>query len=472
MAERSLMSCLKATKSEIIETLSSFVDQKGKLWWYKRGDEGQGVTLVAHIDTVWDGGGTKWVYNEKTRVSDEVPVPEARRRIYFDRKEGVIWSPDGLGADDRAGVFSLLYIWDKMPEGKRPNLLFTDLEEKGGQGARDACKELKEELAKANVFIELDRKNLVDAVFYNSEPKEFIAYVCSFGYKEATGSFSDISIIGREMEICSVNLSCGYYDQHTKAEHLYVTDLFGSLRKAIPMIQKFQEDGKRWGLPQKSFREYKGSRKYDKYDNRWSGWGHTTHHPQCLCDMCLIPRGFHGDARDWQKGYEEGALDDGFSEAQRELFAQGKKEASVVNGASRTLDHHPRCRCRLCLSEKKQKKSDKGNGKGKSAIASSDWQHHKWCGCEHCDAEYGDRVVRYEGVNGEAIILTDSGLIIRQYKKPELLKDADADENKVRTEERAAIAAEGTSVVAASSPVPPPPNRTFRVYRDGKWWTK
>ena len=42
------------------------------------------IALVAHLDTVF-----------KTPVS----------KLYYDRQEGVLWSPDGLGADDRAGAY-------------------------------------------------------------------------------------------------------------------------------------------------------------------------------------------------------------------------------------------------------------------------------------------------------------------------------------------------------------------------------
>ena len=47
------------------------------------------IALVAHMDTVF-----------------KVPVSD----LYYDRLKGVLWSPDGLGADDRAGIFAILKI--------------------------------------------------------------------------------------------------------------------------------------------------------------------------------------------------------------------------------------------------------------------------------------------------------------------------------------------------------------------------
>ena len=54
------------------------------------------VALVAHLDTVY-----------RTPVSN----------LYYDQRKGVLWSPDGLGADDRAGVFAILRI---IQDGYRP----------------------------------------------------------------------------------------------------------------------------------------------------------------------------------------------------------------------------------------------------------------------------------------------------------------------------------------------------------------
>ena len=62
------------------------------------------LALVAHMDTVF-----------------KLP-PE---QIYFDRQQGVLWSPDGLGADDRAGVFLILKIVQVMKKNRKPTIIFT-----------------------------------------------------------------------------------------------------------------------------------------------------------------------------------------------------------------------------------------------------------------------------------------------------------------------------------------------------------
>jgi acetylornithine deacetylase/succinyl-diaminopimelate desuccinylase-like protein len=69
------------------------------------------VALVAHMDTVF-----------KTPVSN----------LYYDQRKGVLWSPEGLGADDRAGIFAIIKI---IQEGLRPSIILTTGEEQGGVGA-------------------------------------------------------------------------------------------------------------------------------------------------------------------------------------------------------------------------------------------------------------------------------------------------------------------------------------------------
>ena len=70
------------------------------------------IALVAHLDTVF-----------------EKPVKD----LYYDTRKNVLWSPEGLGADDRAGVYAILHILRNTP--LRPSVIFTTDEELGGLGA-------------------------------------------------------------------------------------------------------------------------------------------------------------------------------------------------------------------------------------------------------------------------------------------------------------------------------------------------
>lgn len=171
------------------------------------------IALVAHMDTVF-----------KTPVSN----------LYYDQRKGVMWSPEGLGADDRAGVFAILKI---IQDGFRPSVIFTTDEEKGGLGACELAS-IDCPIPNLKYMIELDRRGSNDCVFYDCYCPEFVQYVESFGFCEKWGSFSDISFLMAEWNVCGVNLSVGYDDEHSYTEVLHVGALFDTIRKVKKMLQE------------------------------------------------------------------------------------------------------------------------------------------------------------------------------------------------------------------------------------------
>ncbi len=171
------------------------------------------IALVAHMDTVF--------YNQ----------PE---EVYYDQRKGVLWSPNGLGADDRAGIFAILQI---IQSGLRPSIILTTDEERGGLGAqRLAKKECPIPFLK--YMIELDRKGSCDCVFYDCANPQFIQYIEKFGFVERTGSFSDISFLMEKWKVCGVNLSIGYQDEHSIAEILNVGAMFRTIEIVKKMLQE------------------------------------------------------------------------------------------------------------------------------------------------------------------------------------------------------------------------------------------
>lgn len=181
------------------------------------------IALVAHLDTVF--------YNQPSE-------------IYYDQRKGILWSPDGLGADDRAGIFAILQI---IQAGYRPSIILTTDEERGGLGAQKlAKKECPIEFLR--YMIQLDRRGSNDCVFYDCANGEFIKYIESFGFSEAIGSFSDISFLMPAWQVCGVNLSVGYKDEHSIAETLNVHQLF----KTIEKVEKMLSDDK---IPHFQYRE-------------------------------------------------------------------------------------------------------------------------------------------------------------------------------------------------------------------------
>lgn len=169
------------------------------------------IALVAHMDTVF-----------------HTPVID----LYYDRRKGIMWSPQGLGADDRAGIFAILKI---VQAGYRPSVIFTTDEEKGGYGAT-ALGMTDCPIPDLKYLIELDRQGTNDCVFYDCYCPDFINYVESFGFCEQHGSFSDISFLMSDWGVCGVNLSIGYEDEHSYNEILKVGPMLDTIRKVKEML--------------------------------------------------------------------------------------------------------------------------------------------------------------------------------------------------------------------------------------------
>ena len=182
------------------------------------------VMLIAHLDTV-----------------HEQPV----RDICISADKNILMSPQGIGGDDRCGVFALVKVFQSAQI--KPWLLFTCDEEIGGIGAKQFCLahqqlQLPNQLDKFKFLIELDRKGKNDAVFYRCANPDFEAYITAKGFKTAQGSFSDISLIAPELEIAAVNLSCGYYSAHTRHEYINRSHLDNTIQKVINIASESYRD--------------------------------------------------------------------------------------------------------------------------------------------------------------------------------------------------------------------------------------
>jgi len=205
----------KSLKSSLEATLKAFykqdkiVNKDGYLMFI--GDSNIG--LLAHMDTV------------------HKMMP---REIFWDKEQNVIWSPEGLGGDDRCGIYAIMKI---VAAGFRPTILFLEDEETGGRGATKLVMDYPSPPKKLNCLIELDRMDKNDAVFYDCDNVKFEKYIESFGFMGNWGTFSDISIVAPAWHIAAVNLSIGYMDEHTKSERVYVDDMEGTIEKVKLILQ-------------------------------------------------------------------------------------------------------------------------------------------------------------------------------------------------------------------------------------------
>lgn len=176
------------------------------------------VLLIAHLDTV-----------------HKEPV----RQVCKTAEGNILMSPQGIGGDDRCGVYAL--VTAHTQSRKKPWLLFTCDEEIGGIGARTFCKnysnkKLPKELGKMKLLIEIDRKGQTDAVYYECDNPDFEKYISSKGFVTQYGTFSDISYIAPELGVAAVNLSSGYYNAHTQHEYINREHLNATVQKVVEII--------------------------------------------------------------------------------------------------------------------------------------------------------------------------------------------------------------------------------------------
>ena len=169
------------------------------------------IALVAHMDTVF-----------KTPAID----------VFYDREKNVIWSPEGLGADDRAGIFAIMTL---IRKGLRPHVVFTTDEEIGAAGAIELAYE-ECPFKDLRFVIQLDRRGPNDCVFYDCANREFVDYIEQFGFVEAIGTFTDICLLCPEWGVAGVNLSVGYRDEHSVSEVLFVGHLLDTIAKVEKIL--------------------------------------------------------------------------------------------------------------------------------------------------------------------------------------------------------------------------------------------
>lgn len=181
------------------------------------------VLLVSHMDTV----------HEKRSMP---------KSIFHDPTSNVMWSPDGIGGDDRCGIFSILMLLANRKS--KPSVLFTKDEEIGCLGAKSASRKIAKDIhSKFKFIVELDRRGQDDCVFYQCNNQEFIKYIETFGFVKNTGSCSDISQLCPSWDVAGVNLSIGYFNEHTQQEYINLDYMVKTINRVDNILESVDKDG-------------------------------------------------------------------------------------------------------------------------------------------------------------------------------------------------------------------------------------
>lgn len=175
------------------------------------------VLLVAHSDTVWD-------------LDPRFPATVAYEDgIFFSQTDGL-----GIGADDRAGC---AILWALRNLGH--SLLITSGEEIGCIGSRWIVgnnPDIFNTINNHQFLVQFDRRGSSDFKCYDIGTDQFRAYV-----QEVTGfsepdrrSRTDIVVLSQR--VCGVNLSVGYYHEHTPSEKLVFQEWSNTLKTAYQWL--------------------------------------------------------------------------------------------------------------------------------------------------------------------------------------------------------------------------------------------
>lgn len=175
------------------------------------------VMLVAHMDTVHK---------------------EIVQQILYMDNGNIISSPQGIGGDDRCGIYMIL----KIIENYNCSVLFVEDEEIGCVGSKKFVKAIndnKVDVCLVNYLIELDRKGKDDAVFYDCDNPEFEDFILKDkDWKLDFGTYTDITELAPALGVAAVNFSCGYYKPHTTQEYVVVSEMEANINKVKNLLER------------------------------------------------------------------------------------------------------------------------------------------------------------------------------------------------------------------------------------------
>lgn len=213
--------------------------------------------LVAHLDTI-NTKRKNYNYGSyyasdpaliKVKGTEKDRTPEEEDILVTDHY--ILLSPECkssiqcLGADDRVGVKTILDILDM---GLRPHILFTTDEEVGCVGSRKAVEEnALEGLKTASMLIQIDRgvheSSWHEMVTYDFDPESHkeIFNELRKTYKMATGSYTDVAVLGPHLDKPIVNVSASYHQEHTTDEFINLDAYEYNTQGLVKFIKWAQE---------------------------------------------------------------------------------------------------------------------------------------------------------------------------------------------------------------------------------------
>ena len=204
----------------------------------------------------------------------------------------------GLGADDTCGIVCAIQLLREIPDLK---VIFTTEEECGFNGAEYVTENLSFFLD-VSYMIQADRHGANDLIVYTncihsvSEEwlNEITPLMAEFKYSEEYGLGTDIGVMADILEISGVNISCGYYREHTEFEYIILDQLQNCLNfmeaiiKTVPLTKQYT-------INPDQYRFYGSYGRYGSYLNNNIA---NTNQKRSLTDPYYVPRDYPYDEDD------------------------------------------------------------------------------------------------------------------------------------------------------------------------------
>lgn len=143
-------------------------------------------------------------------------------------KDNIVYSPSGIGGDDKCGIITALIALERRQKVKA---IFFSSEEVGLIGSSSIDDSY---FSNISFLIGVDRKGNSDFICMDGSDytvsNQLIADTSGtlerHGYSPCTGLITDSIGLWRDgIGISAVNVSCGYYNAHTNSEYINLDDL-------------------------------------------------------------------------------------------------------------------------------------------------------------------------------------------------------------------------------------------------------
>lgn len=166
--------------------------------------------MCAHLDTINTHRKTPLERSDLYINKDYIGLPTSTKKAC-------------LGGDDRCGVYIALEL---LASGLPYAFGFFLDEEIGGVGSKKYIPIMNDNIT---ALVGLDRKGSNDVALYGYDNNELTEIFEKQGYKKAFGTFTDASNIAEGCDLACVNLSIGYYNEHTPTEQIHFSETGNTL---------------------------------------------------------------------------------------------------------------------------------------------------------------------------------------------------------------------------------------------------